>query len=104
MWLTLGELAIRGERYAIGIERMTRVTEIIPDFAKAWFDKGTMHAALGQMKPARDALKRAVDLDPDYILALRNLAVVERQLGNLSAGRILEARAAELESGGKSSP
>jgi hypothetical protein len=102
MWLTLGELAIRADRYAVGIERMTRVTEIIPDFAKAWLDKGTLHAALGQMTPAREALKRAVDLDPDNLLALRNLAVVERQLGNLDAGRILDARAAELESVRKS--
>jgi hypothetical protein len=98
IWLTLGELAIRGERYAVGIERMNRVNEIIPDFPKAWSDKGTMLAALGETAPAREALKRAVDLDPDNILALRNLAIVERELGNLGAGRILDARAAELES------
>jgi hypothetical protein len=101
MWLTLGELAIRSDRYAVGIERMTRVTEITPDFPKAWMDKGTMHAALGQMQPAREALRRAVELDPDYLFALRNLAIVERQLGDLEAGRILDARAAELESARK---
>jgi tetratricopeptide (TPR) repeat protein len=103
MWLTLGEIAIRGDRFAVGVERMNRVNEIIPDFAKAWLDKGTMLAALGQMAPAREALKRAVDLDPDNPLALRNLGVVERQLGNLSAGQILDARAAELESARKPS-
>jgi hypothetical protein len=103
MWLILGELAIRGDRYALGMERMTRVTEIIPDFPKAWTDKGAMHAALGQMAPAREALKRAVELDPRNPFALRNLAVVERQLGNLDAGRILDARAAEIESARKSS-
>jgi Flp pilus assembly protein TadD len=102
MWLTLGEIAIRGDRYAIGVERMNRVTEIIPDFAKAWLDKGTMLAALGQMAPAREALKRAVDLDPDNPLALRNLAIVERQLGSPGAGQILDARARELESARKS--
>jgi Flp pilus assembly protein TadD len=81
---------------------MNRVTEIIPDFAKAWLDKGTMLAALGQMAPAREALKRAVDLDPDNPLALRNLATVERQLGSPGAGQILDARARELESARKS--
>jgi hypothetical protein len=101
MWLTLGELAIRGDRYAVGIERMNRVNEIIPDFPKAWMDKGTMHAALGQMAPAQEALRRAVDLDPDYLFALRNLAIVERELGNLDAGRMLDARAAEIEAAAK---
>jgi hypothetical protein len=104
MWLTLGELAIRGDRYAIGVERMTRVTDIVPDFAKAWVDKGTMQAALGQMTPARESLRRGVELDPDNFLALRNLAVVERDLGNPEEARILEARAAALEQSARSSP
>jgi len=97
LWLTLGELAIRHERYAAGIERMTRVTEIAPEIAKPWLDKGTLHAALGQLAPARESLERALDLDPDNLLALRNLAIVERELGDLEAGRMLDARAAELE-------
>jgi hypothetical protein len=49
-------------------------------------------------------LRRAVELDPDYLFALRNLAVVERQLGNLEEARILDARASELESARKSPP
>jgi hypothetical protein len=104
MWLTLGELAIREDRYAVGIERMSRVTEIVPDFAKAWLDKGTMQAALGQTAEAREALERAVELDPENPLALQNLAVVQRQLGDLDAARILDARAAAIESARKSSP
>jgi hypothetical protein len=104
MWLTLGEIAIRSERWAVGIERMNRVTQIAPDFAKAWFDKGTMHAALGQLEPAREALERAVEIDPDYLFALQNLAVVQRQLGNLDTARTLDARAAEIEAARKPSP
>jgi hypothetical protein len=104
MWLVLGELAIREDRYGVALERMTRVTEIIPDFPKAWFDKGTMHAILGQMELAREALTRAVELAPKNFVALRNLAVVERQLGNPNAAQILDARAAEIEAARKSSP
>jgi tetratricopeptide (TPR) repeat protein len=97
MWLTLGEIAIRKQQYAVGIERMARVTEIVPDFPKAWLDKGTMHAALGQLPPAREALLRAVELDPDNTLALRNLAAVQRELGDFDAGRMLDARAAAVD-------
>jgi hypothetical protein len=103
MWLVLGEFAIREDRYRVALERMNRVTEIIPDFPKAWFDKGTAHAILGQMGPAREALTRAIELAPENSMAMRNLAVVERQLGNPDAARILEARANEIESARKSS-
>ena len=37
------------------------------------------------------------NVDPDNPLALRNLAAVERALGNLDAGRMLDARAAEID-------
>ena len=97
MWLTLGEIAIRDERYAIAIERMSRVIEIVPDFAKAWSDRGTLLAALGRKREAQADLRRAVELAPEHVLSLQNLAVVERQLGNHGEARLLDDRAAAIE-------
>ncbi len=96
MWLTLGEIAIRTGRYPIGIERMGRVIEIVPDFAKARLDRGTLLAALGQNQAAVSDLRRAVELDPDNLLAFENLAVVERQLGNHAEAGAAEKRAAAI--------
>jgi tetratricopeptide (TPR) repeat protein len=97
LWLTLGELAIRDQRYELAIERMARVNAIVPDFPKAWVDRGTLLAASGQWTPARDALLRAVELEPGNALALRNLAIVQRELGDLEASRVSDARADAIE-------
>ena len=98
MWLTLGEIAISNGRYPIAIERMGRVIEIVPDFAKAWGDRGSLLAALGQNQAALSDLRRAVELDSDNLLALENLAVVERRLGNHVEAAVVEKRAAEIRS------
>jgi hypothetical protein len=97
MWLTLGEIALRDQRYAIAIERMSRVIEIVPDFAKAWSDRGTLRAALGQTQEARSDLRRAIELAPEHVFSLQNLAVVERQLGNYGEARLLDDRATAIE-------
>jgi tetratricopeptide (TPR) repeat protein len=98
MWLTLGEIAIRTGRYPLAIERMGRVIEIVPDFTKAWLDRGTLLAALGQNQAAAADLRRALELNPDDLLALENLAVVERQLGHHAEAGIAEKRAAGVRS------
>jgi hypothetical protein len=96
MWLTLGEIAIRNGRYELGVERMSHVIDIAPDFAKAWGDRGTMLAALGRVEAARSDLRRAIELDPDNLLLLDNLASVERQLGHHGEAGVIERRAAEI--------
>jgi len=75
---------------------MGRVIEIVPDFAKARVDRGTLLAALGQNQAAVSDLRRAVELDPDNLLAFENLAVVERRLGNHAEAGAAEKRAAAI--------
>jgi hypothetical protein len=101
MWLTLGEIAIRNGRYPIAVERMSRVIEIVPDFAKAWVDRGTLQAALGQNQAARSDLLRAIELDPDNLFAIENMAVVERQLGNHAEAALFQKRATEIRARSK---
>lgn len=96
MWLTLGEIAIRTGRYPIAVERMGRVIEIVPDFAKAWIDRGTLLGGLGQNRAAASDLRRGIELDPDNLMAVENLAVVEQRLGNYAEAAAAEKRAAEL--------
>lgn len=47
-----------------------------PDRATAHAGLGLSHYAQGDLDPARESLERAVDLEPDDVLALNTLAVV----------------------------
>jgi peptidoglycan hydrolase CwlO-like protein len=51
-----------------------------PKDAKAAYSKGIAHARLGQLEQARAQTSRALEVQPDYPLARRALAVIEASL------------------------
>jgi TolB-like protein len=76
-------------RVTEGVVALQAATEREPLFVYAWTDLALLHLKSGQMKAARVALSRALEIDPDNRLALRHLAVM-----NLLDGKPQEALSA----------
>jgi hypothetical protein len=80
LWRNLGSLALEEGRCAEAVERMTRVNEIAPGYARAWGDRGYCLGVLGDYSGARAALERSADLDPRDPAVWRNLAAAYERL------------------------
>ncbi|WP_437440814.1 tetratricopeptide repeat protein [Rhodobacter calidifons] len=60
---------------------------------------GSANLALGRLGQAEKSLKRALDLDPNFVPALNNLGVVKMEQGQTGEARVLFQRAFALDSG-----
>jgi tetratricopeptide (TPR) repeat protein len=68
-----------------------------PKSLQAWMLKGTLHEALGQVYEAEEAYRKALEIRPDFIPALNNLAYnLAEHGGNLDEAHKLAARARQL--------
>src|SRR5207248_3424626 len=70
---------------AAGVEMLQQVTRKDPEVIDAWLLLGNEHANRRQYEQALSDYRRALELKPDYDLALRNTANVYRDLGRLAA-------------------
>jgi len=66
----------------VHIERSTRVA---PDFASGWNNLGVVRARLGDVGGAEMAYRRALELDPDFSSAAKNLERLARRRDTPSA-------------------
>jgi hypothetical protein len=57
---------------------------LLPSCAALWNDFGSSCFRLGSLTDAEAHFRRAVEIDPGYALAMRNLGVVARQMGDLA--------------------
>lgn len=71
-----GEAALQAGAYKDAREAFTRVTELTPNDADAWYDLGQAASALGEVRSAEHAYARSVALDRTSIESHRELAVV----------------------------
>ena len=78
--LNLGRLLIGAEQPMAAIVAFRRVTEMAPELACAWAGLGAAHLNAGTMDKARQALERAITLDPEDHGARRDLIAVLSQL------------------------
>ncbi|UCE86467.1 MAG: tetratricopeptide repeat protein [Deltaproteobacteria bacterium] len=92
----LGSLAMEAGRFPEALYYMTRVTELVPDYAKGWSDRGFLHLATGDPDAAVAALERSIELDPRQPTALRNLAEAYRSVGRFKDSARIDARLREL--------
>ena len=76
---TLGHL----DRYEEALEGLQRVQALDPEHEarKVWTEIGMARWALGQRDAALDALRHALDADPEFVHARANLAGLLMQLG-----------------------
>jgi arylsulfatase A-like enzyme/predicted Zn-dependent protease len=68
-----------------GMEMLQRVTKKDPQVIDAWLLLGNEHANRREYDAALANYRRALELKPDYDLALRNMANVYRDLGQIDA-------------------
>jgi hypothetical protein len=92
----LGSLAMEAGRYPEALYYMTRVTELVPEYAKGWSDRGFLHLATGDPDAAVEALERAIELDPRDPTALRNLAAAYGSVGRFKDSARIDAQARAL--------
>ena len=64
-----------------GVAMLERVAARDPEVIDAWLLLGNEHAKRGRYEAALAAFRRALQLKPDYDLALRNMANVYRDMG-----------------------
>jgi tetratricopeptide (TPR) repeat protein len=74
---------------AIGVDAFDRAIALLPNHPAAWLWKGTLlvEAAAGREPQAREALMRAVTIDPGNARAWMMLGACESQRGDLVAAR-----------------
>lgn len=60
---------------------------------------GSANLALGRLGQAEKMLKRALELDPNFVPAVNNLGVVKMEQGQTGEARVLFQRAFALDSG-----
>ena len=61
---------------------MNRVIEIYPKRATAWFHRGVLREAKGDLDGAIADYSRAIDLDPKSVLALLNRGIARQAKGD----------------------
>jgi tetratricopeptide (TPR) repeat protein len=89
--LTECQLSDRFDRsyVAIGVDAFDRAIALLPNHPAAWLGKGSLlvEAGAGREPQAREALMRAVTIDPGNARAWMMLGACESQRGDLVAAR-----------------
>jgi superkiller protein 3 len=79
-------------------------TEINPDYADAWFNKGAILAKTGKFSDAAMAYEKAVKIDPKFAKAWFNLSTVYHRLGKMEEATKAYQEAVKLDSSYKATP
>ena len=93
VWLDVAQLADAGQ-----LEDALRLCESMPpsDHPDRYLVLGSILSGLERWNDARDALRKAVYLQPRHEEALLQLAVLELRLGNTQQAERYQTRAAEI--------
>ncbi|MGB6948148.1 MAG: tetratricopeptide repeat protein [Methyloceanibacter sp.] len=66
----------------LALQVLDAVTDIAPDNAEAWHQRGIVHLMQYDNEAALSDFRRALDIDPDHYKALRDLGAVLQQTGD----------------------
>lgn len=93
-----GELYIRLEEYQNALVYLEKLTQLKPDDLLAWFYLGVCYTQLKEYEKAIDVYEnRVLELDPDNIDAMNNLAYVYSEIGNTEKSLEYLMRVRELQ-------
>ncbi len=79
--------------YAGAMELFNKVLAVEPTHMQSWGNLGLAHAGLGEKARALECLSKALEIDPDYEVAIVNKALVER----LDEGERLEGNIVSVD-------
>jgi hypothetical protein len=81
------------------IENLLKVVKLAPRFHEAWLELGDAHWHLTEYEKAEQAYAHAIEVKPDYFLALKNRALERMDAGRLKEAREDIKRALEIKAG-----
>jgi len=82
--------ALRERDYAKALRLSTNLAQAHPDDPRVWTLKGMALAGLGQSAEALKAFQQALQLDPNYVAALKSSAQLQYDAGRPEAKELLE--------------
>jgi tetratricopeptide (TPR) repeat protein len=65
------------------VDYLRQASGINPNEGPVWLALGIVHQLKGEWEPAIDALRNALQIDPDYVLAFNSLALTQKRMGAL---------------------
>ena len=87
------------QRHTEALACLDRLLAQEPGHAQGWTRRAVSQAALGQLAQARESLRRAIGLQPGFIVPYVNLAELEGQGGDYAAARRALAEGLEASPG-----
>ncbi len=84
-WFDRGYSSTFSEDYDVAISAFSRATEINPQFAAAYNNRGAAYAAIGSYDQAINDFNRVIIINPGYASAYYNRGLVHFNLGNQKA-------------------
>jgi tetratricopeptide (TPR) repeat protein len=79
------------------IELYDKALKVLPEFAEAEFQKGNAYLSLGKRENAETAFRRAVELRPEWSLALAALGTILEQRGQFAEAEKLLTKAISID-------
>ncbi|HWR76119.1 MAG TPA: XrtA/PEP-CTERM system TPR-repeat protein PrsT [Thiobacillus sp.] len=80
----LGRVQLAAGEKDNALATYTKLTTMVPKSAPAQYNLAKAHAAMGDVKATRSALRKALELKPDYVEAVTSLTSLEARTGNHS--------------------
>ncbi|MBI5206981.1 MAG: tetratricopeptide repeat protein [Candidatus Firestonebacteria bacterium] len=72
--------ALRKEDYYLAIELFESVLKVDPENVQSWGNLGLAYAGLGKKSKALECLSKAIELDPDYEVAIINRIFLDKEM------------------------
>lgn len=97
--MTVGHRLMDAGEHELALKAYLRAASEIGINADVLSSIGSANLALGRLGQAEKMLKRALELDPNFVPAVNNLGVVKMEQGQVGEARVLFQRAFALDSG-----
>ena len=98
-YVNLGNLAVRRNDWESALGWFMKAEEIEPRSEGVHSNLGGTYVALGRLDRAEYHFNRALEINPDNILALHNKAILMANKGNFESARRLNERVLSLSPG-----
>jgi len=96
-WVHLGMAYEANEQPVLAVETYSRITELVPKDSRGWFGLAKVSAKLGEIDEAERAMRRAIELEPDYAPSHWRLGYWLFEQGRIDEAAQHFARATNIE-------